>query len=41
MNRSWKRRACPPEDLGGISSYAYFREVLTDPGHLKHNEYVR
>ncbi|MET8984864.1 hypothetical protein ABZW49_05410 [Nonomuraea wenchangensis] len=36
-----RRKRLPPEDVGGISGYAYFREVLTDPGHYKHNRYVR
>jgi len=33
--------ACPPEDVGGLGGYAYFRQVLTDPGHDEHDEYVR
>ncbi|MFI7635544.1 hypothetical protein [Nonomuraea sp. NPDC049400] len=33
--------ACPPEDVGGIGGYAYFRRMLADPGHEEHDEYVR
>ncbi|MFK4037019.1 plasmid pRiA4b ORF-3 family protein [Nonomuraea wenchangensis] len=33
--------ACPPEDVGGIGGYAYFRLVLADPEHDEHDEYVR
>jgi hypothetical protein len=30
--------ACPPEDVGGPSGYAHFREVLEDPGHREHDQ---
>ncbi|WP_327589511.1 plasmid pRiA4b ORF-3 family protein [Nonomuraea sp. NBC_00507] len=33
--------ACPPEDVGGIGGYAYFRLVLADPEHDEHDEFVR
>jgi Plasmid pRiA4b ORF-3-like protein len=33
--------ACPPEDCGGPSGFEYFLEVLTDPTHEEHENYVR
>jgi hypothetical protein len=30
--------ACPPEDVGGISGYAHFLEVLADPKNPEHQE---
>jgi hypothetical protein len=34
-------RACPPEDCGGIGSYAYFLEAIQDPEHERHDELVQ
>jgi len=34
------KRACPPEDVGGIWSYADFLEALRDPEHAEHEEYT-
>ncbi len=32
------RRACPPEDVGGIWGYAEFLQILTDPDHPEYEE---
>ena len=32
------KRACPPEDCGGIWGYASFLEAIADPQHSEHDE---
>jgi hypothetical protein len=34
------KRACPPEDVGGIWGYEGFLESLRDPKHPEHDEYL-
>ncbi len=34
------KRACPPEDCGGIWGYADFLEAIQDPKHPEHDEMV-
>jgi hypothetical protein len=33
-------RACPPEDVGGIYSYAEYLEAIGNPEHEEHEEYL-
>ena len=32
------KRACPPEDIGGIWGYEHFLEAIKDPAHEEHEE---
>ena len=34
------RRACPPEDVGGVWGYLGFLEAIQDPDHPEHEEYL-
>ncbi|RMD71013.1 MAG: plasmid pRiA4b ORF-3 family protein [Gammaproteobacteria bacterium] len=34
------KRACPPEDVGGIWGYEEFLEAMKDPAHEEHDTYV-
>jgi hypothetical protein len=33
-------RACPPEDVGGVSGYEEFLEAIADPSHAEHEEWM-
>jgi len=33
-------RACPPEDVGGISGYENFLQAIGDPKHPEHQEFL-
>jgi hypothetical protein len=34
------KRACPPEDVGGVWGYENFMEAIRDPNHAEHEEYL-
>jgi len=34
------KRACPPEDVGGVRGYENFLEAISDPRHDEHEEYL-
>lgn len=33
------KRACPPDDSGGVGGWEYIRDVLADPSHPDHSSY--
>jgi hypothetical protein len=35
------KRACPPEDVGGVWGYAEYLAALEDPGHPGHDEWLQ
>lgn len=34
------KRACPPEDVGGVGGYENFLEAIRKPAHPEHDEYL-
>ena len=34
------KRACPPEDIGGVWGYEEFLNAINDPNHEKHDDYL-
>jgi hypothetical protein len=34
------KRACPPEDVGGVWGYDSFLEAIHDPNHEEHDSYL-
>jgi hypothetical protein len=34
------KRACPPEDVGGVWGYAEFLEAISNPDHEEHESYL-
>lgn len=35
------KRACPPEDCGGVHGYEEFLEAIMDPGHERHEDMLQ
>jgi hypothetical protein len=35
------KRACPPEDVGGVRGYAEFLAAIRDPRHPEHAEWMQ
>ncbi|OGS22983.1 MAG: hypothetical protein A2252_06205 [Elusimicrobia bacterium RIFOXYA2_FULL_39_19] len=35
------QRACPPEDVGSVSGYERFLEIIKDPKHEEHKEMIK
>ncbi len=35
------KRACPPEDIGGVWGYVEFLEAIKDPGHSEHEDLLK
>ena len=35
------RRACPPEDVGGVGGYENFIEIINDPTHAEYEEMLQ
>jgi hypothetical protein len=33
-------RACPPEDVGGVSGFGDYVEAITNPNHSQHDEFL-
>jgi hypothetical protein len=34
------KRACPPEDVGGVWGYENFLEAIRNPDHIEHDDYL-
>lgn len=34
------KRACPPEDVGGVWGYAEYLEAIADPNHEQHEDFI-
>lgn len=34
------KRACPPEDVGGVGGYEYFLKIISDPDHEEYEEMI-
>ncbi len=35
-----RKRACPPEDVGGVTGYAEFLTAIHNPRHPEHDEWL-